>query len=77
MMTRIKYIIFVNILMSILMAYVHVEIRNVDIDAGTLDIHMINQASCSSCSNEDLQYDLDVGELWVLGKSDPARKLFL
>ncbi|SVD21431.1 uncharacterized protein METZ01_LOCUS374285, partial [marine metagenome] len=39
-----------------MMAYNHLEIKNVDGIAGTLDIYITNQPSCSVCSNEDMKW---------------------
>ena len=42
--------------MSVGLGRVHLEIQNVDTDAGTLDIYMTSQTSCSYCDNEIYNY---------------------
>ena len=46
-----KIVSIITILMGISFAQVSLEIKNVDRDAGTLDIYMTNEAGCSYCSN--------------------------
>ena len=55
-MRKIILTLIIPSFMSFGLGRVHLEIQNVDTDAGTLDIYMTSQTSCSYCDNEIYNY---------------------